>query len=141
MMKNLKLALVCIAVLTTGQANATWQVISNVMGNEYRYSYDSATNAEVSTFFGKTYRQAWFKQEIINDLNPNDQLTVGDFMLNLWRFDCAQRKLGLSRSIEFKRDGRYVQDIKNPVVAMASIIPDTSGYLMWQKACSGYMAK
>lgn len=138
MMKKFTLMMLCLAALGAGQVHsATWQLLDSSSGNEFKLYIDTTNMTTVTTIMNKTYPQAWFKNEVIRDINLEDQLVVGDYMLNLWRFDCTAHTLGLSKSVRYKKDGTFLEEITVPVPIMNKVIPSTAGDLMWSARCLG----
>lgn len=115
-------------------AQANWEYME-LMGNEFKLYYNTDSLHTVQTFQGKQYQQAWFKQELVNDLDHYDQLAVGDYVLNLWRFNCLTRQVGLVKSLKYKQNGEFLGQNHRLIVLLSDIIPDTTGAVMWNKVC------
>lgn len=126
--------LLCAGLATTSHAEE-WTEL-NVVGNEFQLFYKPTSLHTVKKFTGSQYQQAWFKQVIVNDINANDNLTVGDYVLNLWRFDCAGHKTGLVKSLYYRQTGQYLSQTLTPYVFMSATIPDTAGEVMWTQVCN-----
>lgn len=136
-MKILK-KLMLVATLATASIqghSAEWSELDSI-GNEFRLFYDPTSLHTIKQrFINRQYQQAWFKQEVVNDLNVSDNLGVGDYVLNLWRFECGQHKLGLVKSLYYKQTGQYISQTSTPYVLLSPLIPDTAGELMWKQVC------
>lgn len=137
MMKKISLALLCSALTLSQTQAADWQLVDPSSGNEFKLFFDKHSVSTVTTYAGKMYQQAWFKNEILRDINLDDNLAVGDYMLNLWRFDCQSRKLVLNKSVRYQQNGTYIEEINLPITVMRSVIPQTAGELMWNRVCLG----
>lgn len=141
-MKTLTKIFAFAALATTAVTNtqaAEWSEL-NTVGNEYRLFYDATSLHTVkksifNKYFNQQYQQAWFKQEVQNDINLTDNLGVGDYVLNLWRFDCTTHKIGLVKSMYYKQTGQFLSQTATPYVLMSNLVPDTAGELMWKQVC------
>lgn len=136
MMKKIGLALLCNLLMLSQVYAKSWTLIDKSSGNEFRLYFDETSIHTVNVLGEKNYQQAWFKNEIINDLNTEDGLAVGDYMLNLWRFDCQAYRLAGVKSIRYNKKGEYIEQINNPVRTMRDVIPSTAGQLMWSRVCA-----
>lgn len=126
--------------MTTMQTiNAQWVYI-DIVNNEFKLWYNPNSVHTVQKFTGKQYQQAWFKQEIVNDLQPKDNRSVGDYSLDLWRADCTTRKIGMVKSLFYKRTGIFSNQMSLPYVYMKETVPSTAGEAILNRICAGVVS-
>lgn len=113
-----------------------WKLIDSSSGNEFKLYFDKSSVVPVEFEDGSHFYEAWFKNEILHDVNPDDGLTVGDYMFNLWRFDCQNYQLIGIKSMRYNKQGEFLNTIYNPMRRMRDITPDTAGQLMWSHVCT-----
>lgn len=124
------------ALTQVGTNNAIqWNYI-DVVNNEFKLWYNPTSVHTVQTFFGKQYQQAWFKQEIMNDINPLDDVNVGDYSLDLWRVNCTTLQVGMVKSLSYKKSGVFVGQVRVPIVHMKDIVPSTAGQAIFNRVCA-----
>lgn len=122
--------------MTTQQImNAQW-VYMDVVNNEFKLWYSPLSVHTVQKFTGKQFQQAWFKQEIVNDLNPQDNVNIGDYSLDLWRADCTTRKVGMVKSLFYKKTGVFVHQTRIPYIYMKETVPSTAGEAILNRICA-----
>ncbi|EXB27097.1 hypothetical protein J537_1000 [Acinetobacter baumannii 1437282] len=85
--------------------------------------------------FNKDLSKGWVKIEIIKDIEK-DGMTVGDYGLTLWNFDCDTNKLGLVQAIRYKNGKSLGTSFNISVPTMRDAIPDTVGEDLLSRACS-----
>jgi hypothetical protein len=85
--------------------------------------------------FQNGYVKAWEKNTIYNDITK-DGLTVGDYTKILWKVDCTGKRLGVIRSLSYKKThvvngdtGSYAYPV------MRDVIPETHGETLLTDAC------
>lgn len=126
--------------MTTMQTIQTQWVYMDVVNNEFKLWYNPVSVHTVQKFTGKQFQQAWFKQEIINDLDSLDDINIGDYSLDLWRADCTTRKVGMVKTLFYKKTGVFVNQTIMPYVYMKETVPSTAGEAILNRICAGVVS-
>lgn len=115
-------------------SQSNWRYI-NVANNEFKLWVDSNSVHTVQTFFGKQYKQAWFKREITNDINQLDNVHIGDYYLDLWRANCDTFQITGVKTLQYTKTNIFIAQYHVPVY-MRNVIPATAGQAIFNSMCS-----
>lgn len=136
MMKYLKLLFSAI-IVSMLIVNTTWanEWIFIAKNAEYElYIAPSTIKTVQRNKIRPKYQQAWFKFYIHNDLTK-DGLSVGDYKLRYFQFDCAQQTLGLVSGIDYFQDGTIAKNEKPQSIDMKPVVPDSVGQGLSDAIC------
>lgn len=110
-----------------------WRYI-NVVNNEFKLWVDTNSVHTVQSFFGKQYKQAWFKREITNDINQLDNVDIGDYSLDLWRANCDTFQITMVKTLQYSKMGIFMNQYRTPIY-MRNVIPATAGQAIFNSMC------
>lgn len=111
-----------------------WRYIE-IANNEFKLWVDTNSVHTVQSFFGKQYKQAWFKREISNDINQLDDVGVGDYALDLWRANCETFQITRVKSLQYTKTNIFKGQYLAPVY-MRNVIPATAGQAIFNSMCA-----
>lgn len=115
-------------------SNASWRYI-DMVNNEFKLSFDLNSVHTVQTFFGKQYKQAWFKREVVNDLNQLDNVSIGEYSLDLWRANCETYQITMVKTLQYTKSGIFVREYRVPVY-LRNVVPATAGQAIFNSICA-----
>jgi hypothetical protein len=110
-----------------------WIYLGSTIDKEYGV-YLNYPNIKEQEYLGKTYVLAWTKWVIVTDLT-RDGLSVGDYRMELDRYDCSEQKTGTVSVTNYKNGKMLGKTYNATYINMEYSIPDSIGEQVLKAVC------
>lgn len=107
--------------------------------NDWKYLGKNDSEKTIFYFKPNSNDTGWIKSESPETVyyDKNQKKVIDGFTLNLWRFDCEERQIGLVQSIIYSKNSKLLQSIflKDYEVEMNYVIPESNGEAFLKAFC------
>lgn len=131
---HLKKSLIFIICFVSSMLTHADNWIDLTQSNEENFYFNLPSVHEVKEY-NNTYVEAWIKAVIYNDLTK-DGLSIGDYTMIRFRFDCNKQMMGLISRTKYKKSGDVFEPSYTPTyIKLDHVIPDSIGSTLIFAAC------